>query len=387
MKILYTAAHGGFSSEKVPLGGGAAVFELLRAEWLRTPGVELVPILPHSVTGREIVGFSELRYAAFCREFERAATAEILRHDPASCVVLANDISEGPDFARLAAAGYRLFTIFHVDVVAYVAALYAKNLVAPEALVRWHRLLERLAPDVLQLIFQKQRDCVRHSQACIVPSPEMADVIRRCYGPSPPVEVLPWGTPPATHSSHCRPADSHLTLLTLSRISPEKNQELLLESLLTWERLGNIPANLLVRICGDAAFMRGRTYFEHLKALASRLRHVRVEFPGYVTSQRKADLLASADLYVFPSRHESYGLTLMEAFAAGLPALTLDHSGARSLMRTQFGIMATPATFLTSLQQLTADRNQLREMGRAAREFALARPFSAAATRLLALFQ
>ena len=38
-------------------------------------------------------------------------------------------------------------------------------------------------------------------------------------------------------------------------------------------------------------------------------------FPGYVTGERKRAFFALADLYVFPSRHESYGLTLLEALA------------------------------------------------------------------------
>ena len=103
MKILYTAAHGGFGAERVPLGGGAAVFEMLRTAW---PDVEAVA--PSTVTGRELVSFSEWQYAAFCRRFEAESTKAILRYEPKDCVVLVNDISEGPDFARLAAAGYRV---------------------------------------------------------------------------------------------------------------------------------------------------------------------------------------------------------------------------------------------------------------------------------------
>lgn len=379
MKILYTAAHGGFAAERVPLGGGAAVFEMLRAEW-----PDVVPIVPEAVTGKQLVTFSEMEYAAFCRRFEAESTESILRNEAKGCVVLVNDISEGPDFARLAAAGYRVFTIFHVDVVAYVAAIYGRGWVAPETLVRWHRRWERLCPDVLQLVFQKQRDCVLHSVACIVPSPEMRDVIHRCYGPQVRVEVLPWGTPPATHASELRPAEKKLTLLTLSRISPEKNQHVLLEALLEWERQGTLPS-MRLRLCGQPAFMKGREYFEKLKELAGRLRQVEVEFPGHVTGQAKADQFAEADLYVFPSSHESYGLTLMEAFAAGLPALTLDHAGARSLMRAEFGRMASADGFLPALQELTRDRARLREMGRAAQAFALAHPFAETAQQLRAL--
>lgn len=77
--------------------------------------------------GCDLVRFSEMRYARFRREFERASTAEIPRHDPRTTTVLVNDISEGPDFRAVAEAGFRVFTIYHVDVVAYVADIYARG--------------------------------------------------------------------------------------------------------------------------------------------------------------------------------------------------------------------------------------------------------------------
>ena len=54
-------------------------------------------------------------------------------------------MSEGPDFALLAARGYRIFTIYHVDVVAYVAAIYGRGLIRPETTVRWYRRVKSLA--------------------------------------------------------------------------------------------------------------------------------------------------------------------------------------------------------------------------------------------------
>lgn len=149
-KLLYTAAHGGFSKEPVPLGGGAAVFDHLMDEWSRTRPFDVHPITPAILrtapTGRDLVQFSERAYAAFCRSFEREATDEILRHDPATSIVLSNDVSESPDVAALAARGYRIFTIYHVDVVAYVAAIYARGLIRPETTVRWYRRLRAVLP-------------------------------------------------------------------------------------------------------------------------------------------------------------------------------------------------------------------------------------------------
>jgi glycosyltransferase involved in cell wall biosynthesis len=181
------------------------------------------------------------------------------------------------------------------------------------------------------------------------------------------------------------PSDARV-LLTLSRISPEKGQDLLIKALLDWERRDDFPEHpLWVFICGDAAFMQGVRFLETLRSLAARLRRTRVIFPGYVTGARKRAFFALADLYVFPSRHESYGLTLLEALAAGLPAVCLDHHGARTVMREEFGELVRPSELRSAIARLLADDRRRRQMGQAARRFALQEKFSDRAAQLAAL--
>ena len=397
MRVLYTAAHGGFSAEAVPLGGGAAVFEHLIEEWSRTQPFELTAVTPailgtSAPSGGELVKFGERAYARFCREFERASTAVILRHDPEQTVVLANDISEGPDFAELAAHGYRVYSIYHVDVVAYVAAIYGRGAIAPETTVRWYPRLRWCLPEMAKLVWEKQEASVRHSRGLIVPSEGMRDVLLRCYPDcrSEKIHVLPWGNwnldaaadPEPLRREFGVPDDARV-LLALSRISPEKGQDLLLEALLEWERRDDFPEYpLWLFVCGDAAFMQGQRFLDKLRALAGRLKRTRVVFPGYVTGERKRAFLALADLYVFPSRHESYGLTLMEALAAGLPAVCLDTTGARSVMREEFGKLVPPSGLRAAISRLLADEEGLRKMGAAAGKFARGQRFSDRAAEL-----
>jgi glycosyltransferase involved in cell wall biosynthesis len=92
--------------------------------------------------------------------------------------------------------------------------------------------------------------------------------------------------------------------------------------------------------------------------------------------------LALADLYVFPSRHESYGLTLMEALAAGLPAVCLDTTGARSVMREEFGALVPASGLRAAIATLLADEARGKQMGAAARAFARSQRFSDRATEL-----
>jgi glycosyltransferase involved in cell wall biosynthesis len=121
--------------------------------------------------------------------------------------------------------------------------------------------------------------------------------------------------------------------------------------------------------------------------MAARLRRTRVVFPGHVTGERKRAFFALADLYVFPSRHESYGLTLLEALGAGLPAVCLDHSGARAVMRKEFGEIVAAPGLRAAIARLLADEERRRKMGQAARAFAQGEQFSDRAAALAELLR
>lgn len=399
--VLYLAAHG-FPDDhgKLPLGGGAAVCARLLRQWSRTAPFPLELIGPailgaDAPSGSELLAFTERQYASFCGRFEAACTAAVLRHDPAATAVLINDIAEGPDFRKLAAAGFDMVTIYHVDVVAYVAAIYCRNLISPATLARWY---ERFPIGGMpRLVFAKQRDSLRYSRAVVVPSESMREVLLRTYPKTPPwkIHVLPWGASESGHEEteiasaaaalrheYGIPHDAQV-LLTLSRISPEKGQDLLLRALLVWERLPDYPSRpLCLFICGDPAYMQGRRFHARLQSLAAQLRRTRVIFPGHVTGLRKQAFFRLADLYVFPSRHESYGLTLVEALRAGLPAVCLDHHGAREVMRPDCGLLVPESGLRQALASLLGDDPRRAAMCQAARRDAATLSFSASAARL-----
>ncbi|MEP7352436.1 MAG: glycosyltransferase family 4 protein [Acidobacteriota bacterium] len=401
--ILYAAAHGGFLKEKVPLGGGAAVFEHLLDEWSRQH-IKVVPITPvvmgaNAPSGSDLVRFREKAYAHFSRAFEQAATAEIMRYDPADCVVLVNDVSEGPDFDKLAAKGYPIFTIYHVDVVAYVTSIYLREKILPETTVRWYKRLRWIMPKMAGLVWDKQQASVRASRGLIVPSSGMKDVLLRCYPECSPekIHVVPWGIwasdePPANEAVQDLRREFGVpenadVLLTLSRISPEKGQDSFLEMLLEWEQRADYPDRpLWVFVCGEAAFMQGQRFLRRLQELAGRMLRTKVVFPGYVTGARKQAFFAMADLYVFPSRHESYGLTLLEALASGLPAVCLDTSGARSVMRAEFGaLVQSREQMREAIGALLADDVERQRRGHAAQAFARGERFADRAAELARL--
>ncbi len=181
-------------------------------------------------------------------------------------------------------------------------------------------------------------------------------------------------------------------LLCLSRISPEKGQDFLLKTLIEWEREPSFPSRpVWLFICGAAAFMNGHAYERRLKVLAARLKRVHVVFPGYVAGSRKSAFLSLADVYLFPSSHESYGLTLVEALSSGLPAICRDHAGARQILTPEFGVVvpgsgpSARCGFRDAIEQLLLDDSLRSSMACSAQAWANQRPFADSAARLAAV--
>jgi glycosyltransferase involved in cell wall biosynthesis len=433
--MIFVGSHIGYPMDRTPLGGGAMVGLQLVRHWTPDASWKLAvlgsgPEAPSGsvqyvrLAGRPegLVDLSELAYARFCRQFEAETTQWILSRKsefkPAQTVVVVNDISEGPTLGELTRAGYKVLSIWHVDVVDYFNKLYLRRFLAPERLTRVHEKLreagvEWVLPDVLNLVFDKQRETVVHSSRIVVPSNAMAETIRRCYGDligedelRRRVAVIPWGVwsedPSTVELNRAEDLrDYHelgpdtFTLMTLSRISPEKGIHLLLEALRLLETSGRLAGkDVRLFLCGEPAFMMGQAYHKKIKAAAAKLKQVKVVFPGYLDAAAKRAYFRLPQLFVSPSIHESYGLNVVEAMWAGLPVLASDHSGARDVLPPEAGRMVhypspkkAPPLLADALFDLLSNRGKLEKMGKAARTAAEAMPFSSAAeaVRLAAL--
>ncbi len=421
--------------DRTPLGGGAMVGMQLVRHWRPDASWSLTvlgsgPQPPdggcdyHRLAGRPggLVDMGELDYARFCRDFEMETTEWILerKHEypPQNTVMIVNDVSEAPTLEALAAAGYPILSIWHVDVVDYFNKLYLRRIVAPEKLTKLHERMRSVGadwmlPDVLNLVFEKQRQTVYHSKRMIVPSSAMADTLIRCYGDligyeelTRRIVVVPWGvwSNSAAAADENRAAElreyheirsESMVLMTLSRISPEKGVHLLLEALRLLEVNGRIAdKDIRLFICGEPAFMMGRVYGRKVRAAAAKLKQVKVVLPGYLDAAAKRAYFQIGNLFVSPSIHESYGLSVVEAMHAGLPVLASDHYGVRDTLPSDAGCLVhyptpkkAPPLLAAAIMGMIADRDKLKKMGEAARAAASAMPFSSAAdaVRLAAL--
>lgn len=61
-------------------------------------------------------------------------------------------------------------------------------------------------------------------------------------------------------------------------------------------------------------------------------KYPRVRFPGYQTGQNLARYVSAADVSVFPSRTDTFGLVILEALAAGVPVAAFPVTGPKDIL-------------------------------------------------------
>jgi len=109
-------------------------------------------------------------------------------------------------------------------------------------------------------------------------------------------------------------------LLFLGRLGFEKRVDLLIKA---FARLKSQQSNYSLLIAGDGPV----EVVNQLKRLAERV--CDIHFTGFLVGETKANVLASCDVFCSPSPYETFGRTVVEAMASGIPVVTVD-SGAVS---------------------------------------------------------
>jgi glycosyltransferase involved in cell wall biosynthesis len=236
--------------------------------------------------------------------------------------------------------------------------------------------------------------CTQYANLCdavIAPSESIAELIQQ-RGVTTPIEVIPTGIDVAAFASGRREkfrranhlAEKAFVVGHLGRLAPEKNLAYLGRAVGQFLQ-ANEAARFLVVGDGPAAAPL-REWFAQAN-LADRL-----IMPGKKSGRDLYDAYAAMDVFAFSSCSETQGMVLAEAMAAGLPAVALDASGVREVVRdNENGFLlaanADEAAFAARLEELARDGRLRRRLSSGAKQTSEEYAAEISAQKALALYQ
>jgi glycosyltransferase involved in cell wall biosynthesis len=191
---------------------------------------------------------------------------------------------------------------------------------------------------------------LRGAQRVVVLSAEWQAWLRT-LDPTLPTEVLPNPVPPAPAANAADARSAEPSILFLGRLQAAKGVPELITAFAEVRRV--LPAARLV-LCGEGDRAAVHEQLAELKLLGA------VECPGWVEGERKRALLASSWVFALPSHHEGVPVGMLEAMAAGLPAVGTPVGGVPGLVRASGGGLLVPvgdaAALAQALLSLLTDR-------------------------------
>lgn len=102
-------------------------------------------------------------------------------------------------------------------------------------------------------------------------------------------------------------------------------------------------------------------------------------FTGYLYGDALAAAYASADVFVFPGSQETFGQAVLEALAAGLPAVVTERGGVHERVHdevTGYVVAHNSDAFVEAVRKLRDDPQLRRRMAQQAHEHAATQPWS-----------
>ncbi|MBU1636670.1 glycosyltransferase [bacterium] len=154
------------------------------------------------------------------------------------------------------------------------------------------------------------------------------------------------------------------------RVSREKNLDTLIDAFLADDALRTKGA---LAIFGDGPY---------LSELRERYSDPAVMFPGFVKDKALARAYASGDVFVFPSTTDTYGNSVLEAQASGLPAIVSNEGGPKEIIAPGKTGIVLPgydtSAWTKAMHELLVNTDKRQQMASAARAHTATRDWTTA---------
>jgi glycosyltransferase involved in cell wall biosynthesis len=206
----------------------------------------------------------------------------------------------------------------------------------------------------------------------IVPSLSMRKVLEDQFGLAFPIEVIPNGLDLTPYHTSDQPIDRTLFGFSandiistyVGRLSPEKNISLLIRAFYGVAMTYDHVRLLIVGEGPERENLEAQVKYMNIAS--------KVHFTGLIDYKYIPAYLAACDIFVTPSSAETFGLSTVEAMAAGLPVLGIDTIGTRDIIEDGITGLITSddvAVFTGKLILLSTDHELRKRMGKQALHF------------------
>jgi len=217
---------------------------------------------------------------------------------------------------------------------------------------------------------------IRNAKFLNFDSEALYSLCMKLYGDSLrtiPYRVIHLGTPDeAGHDEARAKGNGELNILFVGRLEERKGIDIVLDSVP--ELVSEFP-KIKFQIAGrnDIAAEDGRTYMaQFLDENKKKGVLKNVDFLGHVSDEALGALYENCDIFVAPSRYESFGQILVEAMAHGKPIISSAVGGIVEVLGDPpAGLLigqGDKRAFYEALRLLIIDKEKREELGRAARK-------------------
>jgi phosphatidylinositol alpha 1,6-mannosyltransferase len=136
---------------------------------------------------------------------------------------------------------------------------------------------------------------------------------------------------------------NNTVLLFLGRLGYEKRVDLLIEA---FQHLSQKSTRFSLLIVGDGP----NEVVTKLQAQAASTENI--HFAGFLLGEQKAKVLAACDVFCSPSPYETFGRTIVEAMASGLPVITVASGAVAEYIQQGVNGYLVPAEDATALAEM-----------------------------------
>jgi len=141
--------------------------------------------------------------------------------------------------------------------------------------------------------------------------------------------------------------------LFIGRLEKRKNVEGIIEAFEILKEKYNIPHKLV--LAGSPGYG-----YENIKHKAESMNHKdKIIFPGFIKEEEKFEIIKNADIFLFPTFYEGFGLPILEAQSLGVPVVTSNVSSLPEVGgdSVAYATPTEPISIADSIYKIISDEN------------------------------